>query len=104
MLSCRGAIASKNPKLAIFSGDSESESVMSEEDNSSRKEEMKKSIFMKRKSSVSPRSSDESKRSPERKTANYNPFRYLRNKIFDFKLNLINLNYVQLHSCQESYQ
>ena len=54
--------------------DSETDSVLSEDDGG-RKEEMKKSIFMKRKSSessVSPRSSE---KSPERKNYN-NPFNF----------------------------
>lgn len=80
----------KNKHLDIV--DSEPESAMSEDDGI-RKEEMKKSIFMKRKSnensssSVSPRSprsprSAEEKRSPDRKnTNNYsNPFSFTHAK------------------------
>ena len=55
---------------------------MSEDDGAEvRKEEMKKSIFMKRKSSVSPRSSDE-KKSPDRKSSNHysNPFSFTHAK------------------------
>ena len=76
----------------LFTSDSEPESAMSEDDGV-RKEEMKKSIFMKRKSnensssSVSPRSprsprSAEEKRSPDRKnTNNYsNPFSFTHAK------------------------
>merc|ERR1712025_972671 len=80
----------KNKQFEIV--DSEPESAMSEDDGV-RKEEMKKSIFMKRKSnensssSVSPRSprsprSAEEKRSPDRKnTNNYsNPFSFTHAK------------------------
>merc|ERR1711884_697746 len=80
----------KNKQLEIV--DSEPESAMSEDDGV-RKEEMKKSIFMKKKSnensssSVSPRSprsprSAEEKRSPDRKnTNNYsNPFSFTHAK------------------------
>ena len=71
--------------------ESETESVMSEDDGV-RKEEMKKSIFMKRKSndnsnSVSPRSprsprSTEEKKSPDRKSSNNysNPFSFTHAK------------------------
>merc|ERR1711863_83318 len=71
--------------------ESETESVMSEDDGV-RKEEMKKSIFMKRKSndnsnSVSPRSprsprSAEEKKSPDRKSSNNysNPFSFTHAK------------------------
>ena len=52
------------------SGESETDSLMSEDDTKGKKEEMKKSIFMKRKSnenlSISPRTLEESKKkSPE---------------------------------------
>merc|ERR1711884_247370 len=80
----------KNKQLEIV--DSEPESAMSEDDGV-RKEEMKKSIFMKRKSnensssSVSPRSprsprSAEEKRSPDRKNSNNysNPFSFTHAK------------------------
>lgn len=52
--------------LFNFSGESETDSVMSEDDFTGKKEEMKKSIFMKRKSndslSPSPKSFEESKK------------------------------------------
>jgi len=59
----------KNKSLDI-TGESETDSLMSEDDTQGKKEEMKKSIFMKRKSnenlSVSPRSLEDSKKkSPE---------------------------------------
>ena len=63
-----------NFRLIDLFRDSETDSVMSEDDGG-RKEEMKKSIFMKRKSSessVSPRSNE---KSPERKNYN-NPFNF----------------------------
>ena len=68
--------------LTIFRAESETDSLMSEDDGAEvRKEEMKKSIFMKRKSSVSPRSSDE-KKSPDRKSSNLysNPFSFTHAK------------------------
>jgi len=68
----------KNKHLDI-GADSETDSMMSEDEGpGSRKEEMKKSIFMKRKSSsVSPRSTED-KKSPDRKS--HNPFSFTHAK------------------------